>query len=1254
MSTDWRVGFGKFTLAIAFSGITVPCWESMVWAQQIIPDETLGAESSVVKPDTIKGMESDRISGGAVRGSNLFHSFREFNIGEGKGGYFENPAAIENIFSRVTGSNPSEILGTLGVLGNANLFFLNPNGIIFGQNASLDLRGSFVGTTADSIVFPDGKQFSATNPSVPPLLTVNVQQPIGLRFEGQSRIITNAADLAVASRQTSNENETNLAVNPEQSLALIGGNVTIDGAEIISPGSNIILGGLNQAGIVNINPDLSLSFPQGINKGNVSLINSTVLDVAGNDGGSININAQNIDINDSQVLAGIREGNGFNNAQAGDIRLDVTETLEVENSFIFNNVNLNAWGNSGRILVNAQDVVINDSVVANIIVGRGNSGGIIIDAEGITLDGELSNGFPSSILSRVNPDAVGKSGEILINVSTLSLTNGGEISAATFGQGDAGTVQVIASEGITLDGERSNGVPSRILSGVASGAVGRSGGIIIDTSTLSLTNGGEIFANTFGEGDAGAVQVTASEGITLDGEASDGFPSRIFSQVESGAVGRSGGIIIDTTTLSLNNGGIISATTFGEGDAGAVKVTASKGITLDGERSNAFPSGIFNQVEIDAVGNSGGIVIDTTTLSLTNGGQISAITVGEGDAGRVQVSATEGITLDGKTSDGFPSRIFNQVESSAVGNSKRIVIDTTTLSLTNGANISTSNFGKGNAGNIKIIASEQVFLSGTSFSDFLNREIGGILAFTLTTGEAGDITIDTPKLTISESSGIEAFTQGEGKAGDITVKATESLILNTDTKLIVESSDLGTAGDITITTPLLTIGKNAQLSTTATETSTSLKAGDITLNVSELNIAGELGIFAETKSIADAGRLAIQPLDTANLNINFSEEGFISARTTSIGDGGSITITAPETIDIRGKGSITAETSGSGQAGDITITTQNFNLSNQTKISASTSSSGQAGNINITADNFNLREGATVITNTAKSGQAGDIELEIRDNLNLVNSTIAASTQEQSSGNGGSIFIDPQVIPQVVTLNNSQIAVNSQGEGTGGNIDLQAETLTLADRSAINAETLSTDGGNIEITLDENILLRDNSQISASAGTAQAGGNGGNIAIDAPFIIAVPQENSDITANAFAGDGGNIRIDTNGIFGIEFRDKVTPLSDITASSEFGQQGEVEINTNAVDPTRSLNDLPQETIEAEVAQGCQTVGGRSTLEFFDVGRGGLPPTPDDLFSSETVIAEWIPLDLAEDQTLDEVVSESELTTTTPLQLSCHSR
>ncbi|TAG93502.1 MAG: filamentous hemagglutinin N-terminal domain-containing protein, partial [Oscillatoriales cyanobacterium] len=158
---------------------------------QIIPDRTLATENSRTVSDSINNLPSDRIEGGASRGSSLFHSFREFNVGEGRGAYFANPNGIANIFTRVTGSNSSNILGTLGVQGNANLFLLNPKGIIFGPNARLDLRGSFIGSTADSIVFNNGFEFSSANPSAVPLLAINI--PVGLRFRDNPGTIVNTS-----------------------------------------------------------------------------------------------------------------------------------------------------------------------------------------------------------------------------------------------------------------------------------------------------------------------------------------------------------------------------------------------------------------------------------------------------------------------------------------------------------------------------------------------------------------------------------------------------------------------------------------------------------------------------------------------------------------------------------------------------------------------------------------------------------------------------------------------------------------------------------------------------------------------------------------------------------------------------------------------------------------------------------------------------------------------------------------------------
>ena len=981
MSEDWRAWLGKFALAIAWGGVTVSCWESIVLAQ-IIPDDTLGAESSVVSPDNIKGIESDRISGGAVRGSNLFHSFQEFNIGEGRGGYFDNPAAIENIFSRVTGSNPSNILGTLGVLGNANLFFLNPNGILFGPNASLDLKGSFIGTTADSIFFPDGKQFSGTNPESPPLLTVNVKQPIGLKFEGRKGIISNQG---------------NLDVDAGQNLALVGGDITLDGGSLMAPGGKVELGGLAEAGNVIVNSNGSLSFPDGVARADVTLTNNAFVNVRAAGGGSISVNARNFELREgSQLLAGIGAGIETSGAQGGDIEINATDIVSIEG---------------------------------------------------------ISNRRGASISNNVKENSVGNAGSISITAGSLLVTNGAQLSASTFGVGDAGSVNITATEKVLLDGsgEKLLG-PGGAFSRINTGARGEGGNISITTRSLEIINGAILSASTTGEGNAGTVKIQA-ESVVFDGEDSDGLGSGAFSQVGSRGRGNAGGISINTSSLEVTNGAELAVSTKGEGNAGAVNIIATEKILFDGETSIGLNSGAFSLVDPRARGNAGGISITTGSLEVTNGAQLNANTFGKGDAGSVTITATDLVKFDGK-GDIF-SGASSQVGAGAVGKAGGVSITTGSLEVTNGAQLDTSTFGKGDAGSITITATDLVKFDGK---------------------------------------------------GDIFISGAFSAVAS-----------------------------------------------------------GAFSAVAERAS---------------------------------------------------------------GNAGGIKINTPSLILRNKAVLSTFTFGDGNAGTIAVTANTLEASSGGQLQTTTSGNFDAGNITLKVEDNINLAGegSGIFANTVEGSSGNGGSIIIDPNT---VIIRDGAQIAVNSDGSGVGGNIDLHAGSLTL-DKGIMTAATASNQGGDINLTLSDLLTLRNNSQITATAGTDEAGGNGGNITIDAPFIIAFPNEDSDITANAFAGKGGKINIDTNGIFGISKRDDQTSLSDITASSELGPQGAVEINPSAVDPTRGLNNLPQEAVEAEVAQSCQETSSQSTLEFFDIGRGGLPPTPEDLFSSEIVIAEWIPLDLADDK------------------------
>ena len=275
-----------------------PCFAQ---SSNIIPDNSLGAESSGVVPLDSAGLNVDVIDGGAIRGGNLFHSFAEFNVAELRGAYFRNPSSdIQNILARVTGNNPSEILGTLGifngtgVISNPDLYLINPNGIIFGENASLDVGGSFIASTANGINLGETGLFSATEPEKGQLLSINPSALFFNAVNSQAEIINRSIAsnivLEAVLNGTVNPSTKELRVPDGKSLFLVGGNLTLDGGFIGAPSGRIELGSVAGIGSVSINDTekgLTLGY-ENVNKfGEIKLSNSANISVGGENGGNI-------------------------------------------------------------------------------------------------------------------------------------------------------------------------------------------------------------------------------------------------------------------------------------------------------------------------------------------------------------------------------------------------------------------------------------------------------------------------------------------------------------------------------------------------------------------------------------------------------------------------------------------------------------------------------------------------------------------------------------------------------------------------------------------------------------------------------------------------------------------------------------------------------------------------------------------------------------------------------------------------------
>ncbi|NEP32643.1 MULTISPECIES: S-layer family protein [unclassified Moorena] len=792
---------------------------------QITPDNTLGNESSVVTPNvTVNGALADLIEGGAIRDSNLFHSFSDFNVAEFGRVYFANPGGIDNILSRVTGGNVSNILGTLGVLGNANLFLINPNGIFFGPNSRLDVGGSFFGSTADSVLFDNSFKFSATNPDAPPLLTI--KGPLGLQYGSNPGTITNQLSF--------------LRVPDGQTLGLIGGDVNIPGGFNIALDGRIELGSVGSNGVVKLIPTDStfrLDYSGVEQFQDISLSEGALVDTSGIGGGSIQVQGSNVSLRDRSFVFADTRGSG----SGGGIEVGASQLSLEGGSRI--TADVTGSGQGGDVSITTGELIVSDGAfVSASTFGEGDSGDLTLNVSstvkviGISAD----ETFPSGLFAETFGS--GNAQNLSITTGELIVSDGAFVSASTIGEGDSGTLTVNADStqliGTSADGRFASGLFTRTL------GIGNGGELKITTGKLIVSDGALVSASTFGEGDGADLTVDASSVQLIGSSANGRFFSGLFTQTFGR--GNGGELKITTGELIVSDGAFVSARTLGEGNGGNLTVDASSKIQLIGTSADArFISGLFTQTE--GTKNAGDLKIATGELIVSDGAAVSARTLGEGDGGNLTVDASSKIQLIGTSADGRSrSGLFIQANREATGNAGDLLnITTDKLIISDGAEVSARSINKDSSAGTVDINANSIFLDNNGR---ITAETAG--------GDDSNIKLFSRDIRLLNESKIITEAQNTTTGGKIEIK-TDTLVGLGDSDIIADA-DQGSGGRVEINAKgIFGLEFRDRLTPDNDITSTSERGssfnGEVILNISQVDPTSGLnelpGILVDAEAI---------------------------------------------------------------------------------------------------------------------------------------------------------------------------------------------------------------------------------------------------------------------------------------------------------------------------------------------------------------------------------------------------------------------
>ncbi|GAP99299.1 two-partner secretion domain-containing protein [Leptolyngbya sp. NIES-2104] len=620
-------------------------------AQTVVPDGSL---------NTIVNTSNNRdftITNGAAAGSNLFHSFREFSIPTGGSATFDlvNTHNISTIFSRVTGSNVSSIDGlikTSNSISPVSLFLLNPNGILFGTNARLDIGGSFIGTTATSVKFADGTEFAA-NSSTAPLLTMSV--PIGLQMgQNPSAISVNGTGHTLQLPGTyapvirTSPPTSGLQVKPNRTLALVGGNVTLDGGVLSAPQGRleIISGSSGSVSLIPVAQGWDLNADSLQADRDILLTNRSSIEASGAGNTALQLVGKTIQIRNGSIALMVTQGS----QPPGSFQIKASEAFQLSGldrsgrlgSFVINDV---FAGTGADMLIVAPQIRLLDAAMVHArAFGRSQAGNVAIKASSIQLDGQFDTN--STIRTRLAASTLGQSnaGILTISADQLLVLNSAIISSSNLGSGRGGDMIMVANT-VKVDGF-SPLTQQPALVTVSALGVGNAGKLSINTQELSVTRGGNINTSTLASGNAGSLEITATRSIEVSG----GVPS-LSGEVEVSRIasaanvvsretqqnlglppipsGAAGSLTLNTPSLSILNGATVRVSNLGSGNAGTLNINANSIYLNGGSMIEA----------VTAVGDGGNLSLTAQTLLLRDRASITATAGGAGNGGNITIQS---------------------------------------------------------------------------------------------------------------------------------------------------------------------------------------------------------------------------------------------------------------------------------------------------------------------------------------------------------------------------------------------------------------------------------------------------------------------------------------------------------------------------------------------------------------------------------------------------------------------------------------